>query len=516
MLLSHQTPVLLIEADLTTAQAVADLVDTLRLPYLLHHVTRLEDAITAMQAQPFGAIIGTHLLEDGTMLDLPAHDIPLIVVADAEPTADAFRDLKRQAYDYLVKDPQGDYLAHLPRIIEAAIRHRRLAHDAQDQRTLAEALRDTALALNSSLKLDEVLAHILDNVYRVVAHDRSLILFLEGEEVTVVKHRGWKVADGQVLDGLRFRVVQSDYLSLMRYTQSPAIANDAGQIGYWGEANGITPPGSFLAAPIQAHDQLIGFIQLESLTPDRFDGLRAEKLGAFAAQAAVAIRNARLFAQAQALAALEERQRIARDLHDSVTQTLFSATVTVDTVIKLWQRNPTDISTELLDLRNLTQGALAEMRTLLLELRPEALAESRLVDLIHQLVETLKGRSKVHPTTELMAVPLTMPLPDAVKETFFRVAQEALNNVVKHARAHNVWVTMYTEANTVRLAIRDDGRGFDIGQSRPGHVGLAIMRERAAAIGGALVIHSAPGRGTHITLTWQPPRERRKENENHA
>ncbi|PJF33966.1 MAG: hypothetical protein CUN49_17280, partial [Candidatus Thermofonsia Clade 1 bacterium] len=131
--------------------------------------------------------------------------------------------------------------------------------------------------------------------------------------------------------------------------------------------------------------------------------------------------NARLHQKAQELAAMEERQRIARDLHDSVTQTLFAASIISNAIIRQWRTAPTSIGAELQELRDLTQGALAEMRTLLLELRPSTLLETDLSDLLHQLADTIKGRSRMR---VLYHTEGKAELPPNVHVAFFRLAQE--------------------------------------------------------------------------------------------
>ena len=145
---------------------------------------------------------------------------------------------------------------------------------------------------------------------------------------------------------------------------------------------------------------------------------------------------------------------------------------------------------------------MAEMRTLLLELRPTALMEASITDLMHQLGEATTGRARVpvHVTTEAEC-----DLPLRVKVAFYRIAQEALNNVAKHANAQRVEVHLRCALNGSVLRIHDDGIGFDINQVLPDNLGLAIMHERAEAIGAQLTIHSEPLEGTEVIVEWVPP-----------
>jgi signal transduction histidine kinase len=221
---------------------------------------------------------------------------------------------------------------------------------------------------------------------------------------------------------------------------------------------------------------------------------------------ALAVQNARLFEQAQQAAVLEERQRLARELHDAVTQTLFSASLLADVLPRLLERNPAEASRRLEELRTLTRGALAEMRTLLVELRPSALEETPLADLLQRLTEAATGRTHLQAVTRVSG-PCTRQLPAEVQIVLYRIAQEALNNIVKHARAQNALVELaYTSAARVRLRISDDGCGFDPEAVPAGHLGLGIMRERVASIGARLRIDSREGEGTHIEVTWRSPR----------
>jgi signal transduction histidine kinase len=151
-------------------------------------------------------------------------------------------------------------------------------------------------------------------------------------------------------------------------------------------------------------------------------------------------------------------------------------------------------------LRQLSRGALAEMRTLLLELRPAALVEAGLEDLLQQLGEAVTGRTGVPVTVEVEG---RCELPDELHVAFYRIAQEALNNVVKHARASQVDVGLHCTPNldSITLTIQDDGRGFDPDDVSPEHMGLNIMRERAEAVGARLEIASQVGQGTRLTVT---------------
>jgi two-component system, sensor histidine kinase and response regulator len=204
-----------------------------------------------------------------------------------------------------------------------------------------------------------------------------------------------------------------------------------------------------------------------------------------------------LYRHVQQIAATEERQRIARELHDSVSQTLFSAHTMAGTLLMI--NDESKVRSGLERLRELTGGALAEMRTLLVELRPDALQGIGLDELLHLLVRSLTSHTGANVETVLDC---DHDLPPDVKITFYRITQEIFSNIIKHANARNVLIELRTTEGTMRLCVQDDGTGFDLSATFAGHFGLAIMRERAESIGAMLTIDSAPGEGTSIVCTW--------------
>lgn len=194
-----------------------------------------------------------------------------------------------------------------------------------------------------------------------------------------------------------------------------------------------------------------------------------------------------------------ERTRLARDLHDAVTQTLFSASLIAEVLPDLWNINEAEARKSTEEMRQLTRGALAEMRTLLLELRPTALTQARFPDLLKQLSEAVIGRARL-PINLTVEGDYEMP-PD-VKVALYRIAQESLNNIVKYARASQVEIRVSTECCNVRLEISDNGVGYDPASVKPTSLGMRIMRERAESIHAHLQIASSPGQGTTVRVAW--------------
>jgi signal transduction histidine kinase len=208
--------------------------------------------------------------------------------------------------------------------------------------------------------------------------------------------------------------------------------------------------------------------------------------------------------RSRALAVAEERQRLARDLHDAVTQTLFSASITAEVLPRIWERDRQEGLRRLQELRQLC-GALAEMRTLLLS-PTTALAEPacRICSGSLSIGAAKSGQLQVQFNQEG-----SCPVPAEVQVALYRIAQEALNNVAKHSQASRVWVDLHCDpASGVRLDIRDDGVGFEMAEVTGDNLGLGIMQERAAEIEADLQFESGTGRGTAVSVAWQPVQER--------
>jgi len=221
---------------------------------------------------------------------------------------------------------------------------------------------------------------------------------------------------------------------------------------------------------------------------------------------AAAVQNAQLHAIDKLRAASNERQRLARDLHDAVTQSIYSASLISAALPAVWERSPEEGMENLRTLRLLVRAALAELRSLLYELRPASLEAAPLNVLLERLGDSLKGRSNNRLEIE---VPADLRLPPDVKLAFYRVAQEALNNVGKHAQSTVAGVTVTQNGDEVRLVIRDDGWGFDPARRRRAtdqtedSFGLGIMRSRAEEIGATLQVDSVPGLGTTVEMIWR-------------
>jgi nitrate/nitrite-specific signal transduction histidine kinase len=260
----------------------------------------------------------------------------------------------------------------------------------------------------------------------------------------------------------------------------------------------------FVYVPLSSKGRNLGLFILGkkesiSLSPE---GLTL--LSSIGQQIGVAVENARLYEQSEQAAIAAERHRLARELHDAVTQTLFSANLIADVIPRIWKRNPEEGLQNLEELRQLTRGALAEMRTMLLEMRPESLERADIKSLLTQLADAFIGRVRVPVSLDIQG---ECELTHEVKLVFYRVAQEALNNIAKHAGARQVDIHLECQPGQLNLCIKDDGLGFELASLPPGHMGIAIMRERANSIGASLKIESQSGQGTTIELDWRSARK---------
>jgi PAS domain S-box-containing protein len=383
--------------------------------------------------------------------------------------------------------------------------------EAERRRQIAESLRGALAVLTSTRSLQEVLDHIVVQAGQLLGSD-AVAIYRAQEGADVLR---LEAAHGLEVECMPPRSMPAATESLQQAIRSrhPVTAPDIRQrVGAPPHSPQGTPKRAsgqdctdryraLLAVPIIVKDVPYGGLILYCKQPHVCSQEEVELAVVFGDQVALAIENARLQDQVEESAVAAERTRLARELHDAVTQTLFSASVIAETIPRIWDTHPHEAQRGLEELRQLTRGALAEMRTLLLELRPSSLTEKPLGDLLRNLTEATTSRTRVPVdlTVEGDAV-----LPPQVQIALYRIAQEALNNVVKHAGATEVAVSLYAANGDATLSVRDNGTGFHTAAAPPmGHFGVSIMRERAQQIGAALEIASDAGSGTKVTVRWR-------------
>ena len=361
----------------------------------------------------------------------------------------------------------------------------------------AEQLRiinEVGRRVTSILTVDDLLAQTVLLIRESFHYYYASIGLIEGDLV-VVKYG----------DPLRLKVGEEGIMGWVAEAGEPLRVPDVSREPRYVSSPSANRTRSELALPIKSRDQTIGVLDIESDRPDAFDDSDVAVLQSLASQLGVAIENARLYEQAQQLAALEERQKLARELHDSVSQALYGIALGTRTARTLLSREPAagagvKALGEPLDyVLSLAEAGLAEMRALIFELRPESLEVEGLVAALTKQAASLRARHNLEVSADFGREPeLSLP----AKEALYRIAQEAFNNIAKHARATRVDVRLDTDGDGVALEIGDDGLGFDPRGEFPGHLGLRSMRERAEKAGGTFAVESAPGQGTHIRVRF--------------
>ena len=370
----------------------------------------------------------------------------------------------------------------------------------QEERVLTEALRDTLATMSSTLDLDKILDHILDTVRRVTPYDGANVLLVESDLVRVARQKGY-VEKGLEIGWLNQRIPLTKLAILQQLIDigKPLAIPDTTASPMWIGFPGLDWVSSNVIAPIRSNGKILGFLSLDSATPGYFTQAHAERLQTFADQAAIAIQNARLLDRAKRAAVLAERNRLANELHDTISQTLWSMSLITERLPAIWEIDNEEGQRSLNILHQLAQNALAEMRSLLLELHPSSLTDAKLGDLIRQVAEIITNRTGLNISVQIEQ---QYPIPPEVHFALYRVVQEALNNVALHASASHVEIYYRSHAGQIDLTIQDDGLGFDPADIDAGHLGLIIMSDRIQNIGGTLETISHRGEGTLIKVNW--------------
>jgi len=367
-------------------------------------------------------------------------------------------------------------------------------------------LNAVAAVVSQSLDLERILDDALGEIMADLGVEAGVAFMLperegQGGEVRLIASRN---LPADVLASIRTRTPEylEQRLTALEGQPAPLAMGSISE-----ELRGLLEPAgwrSMIQIPVNAKGTVFGALMLLTRREPDSSPVQLSSLAALGNQIGMAVDNARLYEHAEESAAAAERNRLARDLHDAVSQTLFSVSLIAEVLPRIYARDPVQGAQQLDELRLLTRGALAEMRTLLLELRPTALADAKLPDLLKQLGEAVTARARipVEVVTEGSG-----ELPTNVRLAFYRIAQEALNNVAKHSGARKAKVSLAPlvgHPGGARLAVEDDGAGFDPAVSDGAQLGLGIMRERVESVKANLLICSAPGEGTKVAVTWSP------------
>ncbi len=469
----------------------------------------------------FYGITEQQAIEQGTAGILrPIHPehVPLVVEYLNQRFSDALQD-PDPIIEYRAQNANGEWRWLLLRTVTLSTQPNGLPHQViglgtdvnsrkqleeveRQQRRASETLWEVGTLLSSTLDQDEILDLAMDTLERIAPYDGALIRVFQGTDMPLTRFRGSLQREAAAAWVRSERRVEFDreVLQTIHRTRQPFLIPDLQVNPAWSDLPGLDLARTFLNVPIYMAGEMIGSMHLGNKTPASFSILHVEHTQRFADQLAIALQNARIHHQSQELTATRERQRIARELHDSVTQTLFAANVIAQTLPRLIEAQPEQLKTNLDELAQLTSGALAEMRTLLVELRPNALHSDNLAGLLQHLVDALAARTGIEPRVTLSS---RLSLPPEVQGVFYRVTQEALNNIAKYAQASHLTLDLTTTDDSAELSIEDDGIGFDTHLIPADHFGLRIMAERAASIDAVFMLNSTMGKGTQIGLKWQ-------------
>jgi PAS domain S-box-containing protein len=384
--------------------------------------------------------------------------------------------------------------------------HQQLEERVSERTRELVAVLELARDLASTLELGPLLNLLLDRLQLLVPYTGAGILVVDGDRLYQRAHRSaLPAAEGlrvtYPIDGWQeaWQQLGGGEPILIRDTHS-----DCRPAEIWRMLVGTPDQAAYrhsirtcLWAPLVVRDRLIGVLAVTCDDVDAFTDHQAELAAAAASHAAFAIENARLYEAARGSAALQERQRLARELHDSVSQVLYAIALSAAAGRQLCTSDSSKAYDMLDEMHQLAQSGLAEMRALIFELRPESLEHDGLVCALERQVAALETRHRLPVARQYCTEP-QVPMP--IKEVVYRVAQEALNNAAKHARAGHLELRLSHTHGQLVLRICDDGRGFVPDSIFPGHLGLRSMRERAVVVGGVLDISSAPGKGTRVAL----------------
>jgi signal transduction histidine kinase len=400
--------------------------------------------------------------------------------------------------------------------IAVALQNAYLIQEMEQRKRVAEGFRDMVKKINSTESLQEVLNFLVAKTEDILECQCAALFTCEGKDIqlqavrgtfpidiaTVVTHYGEGLIGRAIAE--KRRILISD-LSTVQFAPSPEMIDETHSVyldPIHRELDACISSRfkAVMVLPLVSSDHSYGAITFYYTAPHRFDQYELELTEVFANQAVLAIENAMLRKQAAQIAAHTERDRLARDLHDSVSQSLFSANLIAQSLPRIWKQQPERVLEELDNLQKLTRGAQSEMRTLLFELRPRAFETAQLQDLATHVMNAFSGKTLI-PIEASMEVSGIIPL--QVKLVTYRILQEALNNIAKHAQAQHVWLHLQGNPGCVSLIIQDDGVGFPVEQSANQGLGLSIMHERAHSIGGNLAVVSKQGKGSRITFTWR-------------
>jgi signal transduction histidine kinase len=422
----------------------------------------------------------------------------------------------------------------LRRMVEAARRRQRalearnlaLSRQLEHRTHELTTLQDLSIGLATKSDLRELVDEALGALEQTMEYTSASLWARQGGstergQVVLLGYRNGEGSDAPVaedLTGMRLSRANLQRYEQVERERKPLVENEARQSllsWLWSRVTDDARSSrlyrasrSWMAVPLSAREHVLGVMRVDHHEPGYFDPERVRLLSAVSSQTALAMHHAQLLAQERDVAVMAERNRIARDLHDAVMQTLFAANVMAGTLARLAERDPPPeasvIQEQAQALEKLNSSALAEMRLLMFELRPDALQRTPLAELLGHAVEALRCRGSFVVETSLSRED---ELSAEIRIQLYRIAQEALSNVARHSGASRVEVQWHVQGpREATLRIADNGRGFDASLPVPGHFGLENMHTRAREIGAGFGLESTPGEGTELRIELKPAR----------
>jgi signal transduction histidine kinase len=367
------------------------------------------------------------------------------------------------------------------------------------------SLLELSRQLSSTFDQRCLLGLILEHVERMIGYSSATIWRYEGGALTLLDQRGILPQERTLQDCVATGLFPSEEAAIVE--RRPVIVNevegDSDSTRACIEGGNQRLLGtrlrsrSGMGVPLIVEGHVIGLLCLDHELPDYFTPQHARLVMIIANQAAVAVQNAISYEAAQRAAVVNERARLARDLHDSIIQAVYGMMWSIRTAHTVLPSDTARAAKLLERALATTRACLNDLRALIFELRPELLEQYGLAGLLARHAETVQATGLIDFITEIADEP---ELPLRSKEALYRIAQEAMQNAVKHSQASQVKVRLCQDPDVVSLEVRDDGIGFDPNSTSPGQFGLISMRERAAQVGGQCEITSSLGRGTRIYI----------------
>ncbi|MEO6456733.1 MAG: GAF domain-containing sensor histidine kinase [Chloroflexia bacterium] len=368
---------------------------------------------------------------------------------------------------------------------------------AQLERRVREvtALVKSSALITSMLNLDRLLTLILEQLAEVVKYDRASIMMLFDRRLRIIAGQGFRRPDDIL--GITFDPTQNALTRRMLDGGAPVVLEDVrNEPGFVADPDDMTR--SWIGVPLMVRNEAIGALALDTNQPSFYDEEDGQTVLAFANQAAVAIENARLYDRSREQDILQERNRLARELHDSLSQALFSMVLNAEAANLFFHTEPSRAREQITLLYETANAALKDMRSLIFELRPADLEQEGLAAVLTKHAKLIGDRHGLRVSVDVKG---QRRLPLNIEKALYRIAQEALNNVIKHANATEAAIVLSSQDEWVYMTVEDNGIGIEPGVNKPNTLGLASMTERAEQIGGHFSIGlSSEGSGTIVTV----------------